>query len=199
MTDKFAYFYQPLKEFDLRQLLAEWSAVGIMPFNPSNHLLTSLLEDGSQVPTTVNGLEKLLSSPRSLRFQLWLSDDTDLSCHIRKIDAANLVEQYGLDGLYPLELKRVVDSLVSRFEKRAALQLPELFLIVDCRGYTIDVNWESLAKGGKYECHFCPDVLGVARSRRRDFGECLERKVVSTAGEYLIATEGSSENYDLLN
>ena len=63
-------------------------------------------------------------------------------------------EQYGLDGLYPSQLKRVVDSLVARFEKRAAFQLPELFLIVDCEGYTIDVNWDSLAKVGKYECRF---------------------------------------------
>jgi len=190
MTDRFAYFYQPLKEFNLRRLLNEWSAVGIIAFNPSTHLLTSLSEDGSQIPTSLKGLEKLFSSPGPLGFQLWLSDDTDLSCHIRKIDANNLVEQYGLDGLYPLELKRVIDSLVARFEKKAALQLPELFLIVDCEGYTVDVTWDSLAKVGKYECHFCPDVLGIARSRTRDFSECLERNVVTEVGEYLIATKG---------
>ena len=113
-----------------------------------------LFEDGSQVPTFLKRLEELLSSRRPFRFQLWLSGDTDLSCHLRKIDANNLVEQYGLDGLYPSQLKRVVDSLVARFEKRAAFQLPELFLIVDCEGYTIDVNWDSLAKVGKYECRF---------------------------------------------
>lgn len=189
MSDRFAYFYQPLKEFDLRQLLSEWSAVGIIPFNPSNHLLTSLSEDGSQVPMSLKGLEKLFRSARPLGFQLWLSNDTDLSCRIRKIDANNLVEQYGLDGLYPLELKRVVASLVARFEKKAALQLPELFLTVDCEGYTIDVNWDSLAKVGKYQCHFCPDVLGIARSRTRDFSECLEQNVVTKVGEYLIATK----------
>src|SRR5215211_4779425 len=136
MSDRFAYFYQPLKEFDFRGLLSEWSAVGIIVFNPSNHLLTSLSEDGSQVPISLEELEKSFSGPRPVRFQLWLSDDTDLSCHIRKIDANNLVEQYGLDGLYPLELKRVVDSLVARFEKKAALQLPQLCLIVDCEGST---------------------------------------------------------------
>src|ERR1043166_6586333 len=114
MSDRFAYFYQPLKEFDLRRLLSEWSAVGIIPFNPSNHLLTSLSEDGSQVPISLEGLEKLFSSPRPLGFQLWLSGGTGLSCRIRKIDANSLVEQYGLDGLYPLELKRVVESLVGR-------------------------------------------------------------------------------------
>jgi hypothetical protein len=187
MSNRFAYFYQPLKGFDLRRLLNEWSAVGIVSSNPSNHLMTSLSEDGSQVPTSLTELEKLFTGPRPLGFQLWLSEDTDLSCHIRKIDANNLVEQYGLDGLYPLELKRVVDSLVARFEKNAALQLPELFLIVDCEGYTIDVNWDSLAKVGKYESQFCPDVLGIARSRTPDFSECLERNVVTKIGEYLIA------------
>jgi hypothetical protein len=196
MSDKFAYFYQPLKEFDLRRLLSEWSAAGISPLNPSNHLLTSLSEDGSQVPTSLNGLEKLFSSPRPLGFQLWLSDDTDLSGHIWKIDAISLVEQYGLDGLYPLELKRVVDSLVARFEKKAALQLTGLFLIVDCEGYTIDVNWDSLAKVGKYECQSCPDVLGIARSRTLDFSECLERNVVTKVGEYLIASKGTNVKLD---
>jgi hypothetical protein len=189
MSDRFAYFYQPLKEFDLHRLLSEWSAVGIMPFNPSNHLLTSLSEDGLQVPTSIKGLEQLFSSPTPFGFQLWLSDDTDLSCYIRKIDANNLVEQYGLDGLYPLELKRVVDSLVTRFEKKTALQLPELFLVVDCEGYTIDLNWDSLAKVGKYESHFCPDVLGIRRSRTGDFSDCLEQNVVTEVGEYLIATK----------
>jgi len=190
MSDRFANFYQSLKEFDLRRLLSEWSAVGITPFNPSNHLLTSLSEDGLQVPTSLDGLDELFRSSSPLRFQLWLSDDTDLSCHIRKIHANNVVEQYRLDGLYPLEMKRVVDNLVVRFEKKAALRLPELFLIVDCEGYTIDVNWDSLAKVGQYECHFCPDVLGVAFSRTQDFSECLERNVVSKIGEYLIATKG---------
>ena len=196
MSDRFAYFYQALKEFELRRLLSEWSAVGIVPFNPSNHLLTSLSEDGSQVPMSIKGLEKLFSSPRPLGFQLWLSNDTDLSCRIKKIDANNLVEQYGLDGLYPWELKRVVDSLVARFKQKAALQLPELFLIVDCEGYTIDVNWDSLAKVGKYECHFCPDVLGIARNRTRDFSECLARNVVTKVGEYVIITKGIPEKLD---
>lgn len=187
MSDRFAYFYQPLKEFDLRRLLSEWSAVGIIPFNPSNHLLTLLSEDGSQVPTSLKGLEKLFSSPRPLGFQLWLSDDTDLSCHIRKIDANNLVEQYGLDGLYPLELKRVVDSLVARFEKKAALQLPELFLIVDREGYSIDVDWDELAVAGKYEPTVCPDLLGISRERLIDFERCRANSYKSTRiGEYVI-------------
>ena len=196
MSDRFAYFYQSLNDFDLRRLLNEWSAVGITPFNPSNHLLTALSKDGLQVPTSLKGLDKLFSTSNPLGFQLWLSDDTDLSCHIRKIHANNVVEQYGLDGLYPSEMKRVVDSLVARFEKKAALRLPELFLIVDCEGYTIDVNWDSLAKVGKYECHFCPDVLGVGFSRTRDFSECLERNVVSRVGEYLIATKGMPVKLD---
>jgi len=190
MSDRFAYFYQPLEEFDVRQLVVEWSDVGIMPFNPSNHLLTSLSEDGSQIPTSLNALEKLFSSPRPLGFQLWLSDDTDLSCHIRKLDTNSLVEQYGLDGLHPLELKKVVDTLVVRFQKKAQLQLCELFLIIDCDGYTIDVNWDSLAKVGKYEGRICPDVLGIARSRTKDFSECLERNITTKVGEYLIATKG---------
>jgi hypothetical protein len=91
MSDRFAYFYQPLEQFELRRLISEWTAVGITVFNPSNHLLTSLAEDGSQVPTSVKWLEQLFSRPGPFGFQFWLSDDTDLSCHIRKIDANNLV------------------------------------------------------------------------------------------------------------
>jgi hypothetical protein len=36
MSDRFAYFYQPLKEFDLRRFVSEWSAAGVVLFNPSN-------------------------------------------------------------------------------------------------------------------------------------------------------------------
>ena len=196
MSDRFAYSYQPLKEFDLRRFVSEWSAVGVTLFNPSNHLVTSLSEDGSQVQTSLRELEDLFNSSRPLTLQLWLSDDTDLSCRIRRMDDHTLVEQYGLDGLHPWELKRVVDSLVARFERKAAVQLPEVFLIVDCEGYTIDVNWDSLAKVGKYECRFCPDVLGIARSRTRDFSECLERNIVTVLGEYVIAIKKSDQKLD---
>jgi hypothetical protein len=69
-------------------------------------------------------------------------------------------------------------------------------MIVDCEGYTVDVNWDSLAKVGRYEGHYCPDVLGIARSRTRDFSECLERNVVTKIGDYLIATKGIQVNPD---
>ena len=191
MSDRFAYFYQPLKEFDLRRFVSEWSAVGVMLSNPSNHLLTSLSEDGSQARTSLKELEDWFNSSRPLVFQLWLSDDTDLLCRIRIIDEDTLVEQYGLDGLYPAELKSVIGTLVSKFKMKATSQVPDLFLIIDCEGYTIDLNWDLLAKAGKYEGHFCPDVLGISPSRTPDFSQCLERDRVTKAGEYLIATKAT--------
>src|SRR5690348_4751361 len=145
MSDRFAHFYQPLKEFDLRRLVSEWSAIGVTLFNPWNHLVTSLSEDGSQIQTSLKELEDLFLSSRPLTFQLWLSKDTDLSCRIRKIDNYTLVEQYGLDGLYPLELKKVIDSLVATFKRTAQIQVGELFLIIDTEGYTFEVDWDLLA------------------------------------------------------
>ena len=103
--------------------------------------MTSLSEDGSQDRTSLEELEDLFYSSRPLVFQLWLSDDTDLSCRIRITDEDILVEQYGLDGLYPTELKRVSSALVSRFKRKATSQVHDLFLIIDCEGYTIDLNW----------------------------------------------------------
>jgi hypothetical protein len=189
MSDRFAYFYQPLKEFDLRLFVSEWSAAGVMLFNPSNHLVTVLSEEGLQVPTSLQELEDLFYSSRSLALQLWLSDDTDLSCRIRTIEDHTLVEQYGLDGLYPTELKLVIGALVAKFKGKATRQVHDLFLIIDCEGYMIDLNWDSLAKAGKYEGHFCPEVLGIPPSRTQDFSECLGRDVVTKIGEYLIATK----------
>jgi len=187
MSDRFAYFYQPLKEFDLRRCVSEWSAVGVTLFNPSNQLVTSLSEDGSQIRTSLKELEDWFNSSRTLIFQLWLSDDTDLLCRIRIIDEDILVEQYGLDGLYPTELKRVTDILVGKFTRKAISQVHDLFLIVDSEGYTIDLNWDLLAKAGRYEGNYCPDALGIPLSRRPDFDQCLERDVVTRVGEYLIA------------
>jgi hypothetical protein len=131
MSDRFAYFYQPLKEFDLPRFVSEWSAGGVMLTNPSDHLVTSLSEDGSQVQTSLKELEDWFSSSRPLVFQLWLSDDTDLLCRIRIIDEDTLVEQYGLDGLYPTELKKVIDALLARFKRKATSQVHDLFLIID--------------------------------------------------------------------
>lgn len=189
MSDRFAYFYQPLKEFDFRRFVSEWSAAGVVLFNPSNHLVTSLSEDGSQVRTSLEELEDWFNRSKPLVFQLWLSDDTDLSCHIRIIDEETLVEQYGLDGLYPTELKSIIGTLVAKFKRKATRQLHDLFLIIDSEGYTIDLNWDLLAKAGKYEGHFCPDVLGISLNRASDFSQCLERDVVTQVGEYLLATK----------
>ncbi len=189
MSDKFGYFYQPLKEFDLRRFVSEWSDDGITLFNPSTHLVTSLSDDGSQVRTSLEKLEDLFCSSRPLLLQLWLSDDTDLSCRIRIIDEDTLVEQYGLDGLYPTELKTVIGALVAKFKRKATSRVHDLFLIIDCEGYTIDLNWDLLAKAGKYEQHFCPDVLGVSQTRTPDFSQCLERDAVTKIGEYVIATK----------
>jgi hypothetical protein len=160
MSDRFAYFYQPFKGFDLRLFVSEWSVVGVTLFNPSNHLVTSFSEEGLQVQTSLKELEDLFYSSKSVALQLWLSDDTDLSCWIRVIDERILVEQYGLDGLYPTELKRVIGALVAKFKREATSQVHDLFLVIDVEGYTIDLNWDLLAKAGKYESHFCPDVLG---------------------------------------
>jgi len=197
MSDRFAYFYQPLKEFNFRRCVSEWAADGVMLFNPSNHVVTSLSEDGSQVRTSLEELEDWFNSSRPLVFQLWLSDDTDLLCRIRIIDENTLVEQYGLDGLYPTELTRVIDTLVGKFKRKATSQVHDLFLIVDREGYTIDLNWDVLAKAGKYEGHFCPDVLGIRPSRTPDFSQCLERDVVTKIGEYLIAIKESKDGIDM--
>jgi len=171
MSDRFAYFYQPLKEFNFRQYVSEWAADGVMLFNPSNHLVTSLSEDGSQVRTSFEELEDLFYSRRPLVLQLWLSDDTDLSCRIGIIDENTLVEQYGLDGLHSTELNTVIGALVARFKRKATSQVHNLFLIIDCEGNTIDLNWNLLSKAGKYEGHFCPDVLGISHSRSLDFSQ----------------------------
>lgn len=61
MSDRFAYFYQPFNEFDLGRCVSEWSAVGVTLFNPSNQLVTSLSEDGSQIRTSRKELEDWFS------------------------------------------------------------------------------------------------------------------------------------------
>jgi hypothetical protein len=189
MSDRFAYFYQPLKEFDLRRFVSEWAGAGVVLFNPSNHLVTSLSEDGSQVRTSLEELEDWFNSSKPLVFQLCLSDDTDLLCCIRIIDEETLVEQYGLDGLNPTELKSIIGTLVAKFKRKATRQVNDLFLIIDSEGYTIDLNWDLLAKAEKYEDHFCPDVLGISPTRASDFSQCLERDVVTQVGEYLIISK----------
>ena len=189
MSDKFAYFYQPLKEFDLGRFASEWSAAGVMLFNPSNHLVTSVSEDGSQFRTSLKELQDSFYTSGPLVLQLWLNDDTDLSCRIRRIEEDTLVEQYGLDGLYLTELKTVIGALIAKFKRKATSQVHDLFLIIDCEGYTIDANWDLLAKAGKYESHFCPDVLGISPTRMADFRQCLEPDNVTKVGEYLIASK----------
>jgi len=88
--------------------------------------------------------------------------------------------------LWGVGLRNIIPNGVTGLTKEIIAHL------VECRvkRVVLMLDRDSLAKVGKYECHFCPDVLGIARSRTRDFSECLEQNVVTKVGEYLIATKG---------
>src|SRR6266498_5014392 len=104
MSDRFAKFYQPLDEFDFRALVNYWSSEGINLRNPLTHRVSSISVDGDQVETSSELLEATVSDRLPVTFQLWLSDDTDITCRIRFLDDHRVVEEYELDGLCQNEI-----------------------------------------------------------------------------------------------
>ena len=184
MSDRFAKFYQPEDKLDFRALMNDWSAECITLQNPATRRITTISGDGDQVETSPESLEVTVSSRLPVIVQLWLSDDTDITCGIRFIGDRRVVEEYGLDGLCQDEIDRVLRVIVARF-KMKAVEVPSLFLVADREGYTIVMNWDRLSVTGRYEEQVCPDVLGIPLERLLDFEKCSDYRAVRF-GEYLI-------------
>ncbi len=188
MSDRFAKFYQPLDEFDFRALVNYWSSEGINLRNPLTHRVSSISVDGDQVETSSELLEATVSDRLPVTFQLWLSDDTDITCRIRFLDDHRVVEEYELDGLCQNEIDRVLLVIVAKFKVKA-VDGGSLFLVGDCEGYTIVMNWDQLSVTGRYEERICPDVLGMPIERSVDFRQCVDTNSVSMrVGACLIIT-----------
>lgn len=186
MSDRFAKFYQRLDSFDFRALVHDWSFEDITLVNPLTHRVTSLSEDGDQVETSPELLEVTLSDHLQVTFQLWLSEDTDITCRIRFLDDHRVVEEYGLNGLHRNEIDRVFQVIVTKF-KMKAIEDASLFLVGDREGYTIVLNWDQLAVTGRYEERTCPEVLGIPIERSVDFSQCVDtNRATDRVGAYLI-------------
>src|SRR5688572_9733083 len=108
MSDRFAKFYQPLVKLDLRALVNDWFSECITLQSPATNRITSISENGDQVETSPELLEVTVANRLPVIFQLWLSDDTDITCGIRFLDDHRVVEEYGLDGLCQNEMDRVL-------------------------------------------------------------------------------------------
>jgi hypothetical protein len=190
MSDRFAKVYQPLDKFDFRTLVHDWSSSECIRLrNSATHRVTSISEVGDQVDTSLELLEAAVLDRLPVTFQLWLKDDTDITCGIRFLSDYRLVEEYALDGLSQKEIDRVLQVIVARF-KMKAVEDTSLFLVADREGYTLGLNWDQLSVTGRYEDTTCPDVLGIPLERSIDFKQCGDISNPSVRFcEYLILTK----------
>ncbi len=185
MSDRFSYLYGPAIKFNLRALVDYFSSRGITLENPSDGRVTSLSEYGDQLETSLEILETAVANHNPVTFQFWLAGDADVCCRIRHLSSNRLVEEYSLVGLFPEEIDRILSTLIERFKSKAADE-GNLFFVADRNGYTMEVDWDELSLGGKYEFALCPDVLGIPYSRLNDFEKCLAESRTMQIGKYLI-------------
>ena len=186
MSDRFLKFYQRLDKFDFRALVHDWSSYGLKLANPANRRVTLLSHDGDQVETSLEFLEVTLADGYPVTFQLWLSEDTDITCLIQFLDDHRVVEEYWLDGLSQNEIGRFFGFIVTRFKVKA-VEDAGLFVVGDREGYTIELNWDQLSLTGRYEDGNCPEVLGFPIERSADFRQCVyNNSATIQIGAYLI-------------
>ena len=127
-----------------------------------------------------------MSNGIPVTFQLWLSDDSDMTCGIRCLGDDRVVEEYGLDGLCQNEIDKVLQVIVARF-KLKAVEPASQFLVADRKGYTIGINWDQLSIPGRYEEPGCADILGFPLERLVDFEKCRDiYHAAVRCGAYLI-------------
>lgn len=188
MSDRFAYLYQPADKFRLGSLVGELSSRGITLENPVNGRVTALSEDGDQVDTTLDILERAVAKNEPLTFQFWMTHHADVCCRIRHLGGNRLVEEYGLVGLNAEERNQVLSAVIERFQSKA-VDDDNLFLVGDREGFTFELDWDGFSLGGKYESALCPDVLGIPVDRLTDFSKCAGIAHASRVGKYIILNQ----------
>ena len=165
MSDGFAQIYLDKRyaDYSFSFLHGYFYCSGLSIENPFSGIIWRLTEDG-RIAMPLELVINHIATEREITFQWWFSDSEDLYCRFRFLEQTVCIEFY-LDGLEEEQKDIVCNACIALLRLLISLNVG-IGLVVDRRGYSVELDWDSIfLRQHQFPVNMpLPDILAFSKS-----------------------------------